>query len=80
MATSMDQLERTVVQLWEARRLAARRDVPHGRLALLLLDNVAETSLMRSAQVSMTWAKFYNDAAYILRSVEPGDELGQRLS
>lgn len=32
------------VQLWEARRLASYDDVPRGRLALLLLDNAAETS------------------------------------
>jgi hypothetical protein len=75
----MDELERAVVQLWEAKRLAARGDVAHGRLALLLLDNAAEMSLMRAAKSSMAWAEMYNNMAYVMRSVEPGDEKGQKL-
>jgi hypothetical protein len=50
LASSMDQLERTAVQSWEAKRLAEYEDVAHGRLAMLLLDNAAETCLMRSTQ------------------------------
>ena len=61
MATSMDELERAVVQLSEARRLAAQGDVAHGRLALLLLDNAAEMSLWRSAKTRMAWAELYNN-------------------
>ncbi|MGK5555862.1 hypothetical protein ACSNOI_30020 [Actinomadura kijaniata] len=49
----MQQLERTTVQLWEARRLAKYNDVPHGRLALLLLDNAAEIVLRRSSSAMM---------------------------
>jgi len=33
MASSMDELERAAVQLWEAKRLAEYEDVAHGRLA-----------------------------------------------
>jgi hypothetical protein len=46
----VDRRERTVVQLVEARRLADFDDVPHGRRALLLLDNAAETLLYRRAK------------------------------
>lgn len=79
LASYMDQLERTVVQLLEAKRLAAWGDVAHGRLALLLLDNAAEMSLIRSAEASMTFAEMYNNMAYLLRNVERGDEAGQKL-
>jgi hypothetical protein len=41
----MERLERLTVQLAEAKRLAARGYVAHSRLALLLLDNAAETML-----------------------------------
>jgi hypothetical protein len=75
----MEQLERTVVQLWEAKRLAAWGDIAHGRLALLLLDNAAEMSLMRTAQASLIYAEMYNNMAYLVRDVEPDDEMGQDL-
>jgi hypothetical protein len=75
----MEQLERTVVQLWEAKRLAAWGDIAHGRLALLLLDNAAEMSLMRTAQASLIYADMYNNMAYLVRDVEPDDEMGQDL-
>lgn len=75
----MEQLERTVVQLWEAKRLATWGDVAHGRLALLLLDNAAEMSLMRSAQANLIYAEMHNNMAYLLREVEPDDEEGQEL-
>lgn len=55
----MDQLERTVVQLPEPKRLISLDDVAHGRLALLLLDNAAETSLRRSAQTKIQWPVMY---------------------
>jgi len=73
----MEQLERRVVQLWEAKRLAAWGDIAHGRLALLLLDNAAEMSLMRTAQASLIYAEMYNNMAYLLRDVEPDDETGK---
>jgi hypothetical protein len=75
----MDELERTVVQIAEARRLAAWSDIPHGRLALLLLDNVAEMSLMRTAEASMIYAEMYNNMAYLLRNIDPDDAEGQKL-
>ena len=75
----MDQLERTVVQLREARRLAARGDVPHGRIALLLLDNAAEMSLMRTAETNIGHTEMYNRMAHTLRKVNPDDEHGHDL-
>jgi hypothetical protein len=65
--------------LARARRLAAWQDVPHGRLALLLLDNVAETSLMRTAQTRIDQADMFNGMVYMLRSVRPDDERGLKL-
>ena len=79
MASSMDELERTAVQLWEAQRLADYEDIAHGRLALLLLDNAAETCLMRSTQNSFIYAEMYRNMAYLLRDVDPHDVEGQRL-
>ncbi len=75
----MDELERTAVQLWEAKRLAEYDDVAHGRLALLLLDNAAETSLMRSTQSSFIYAEMYGNVAHLLRDVAPDDSEGQQL-
>jgi hypothetical protein len=75
----MDELERTAVQLWEAKRLAEYEDVAHGRLALLLLDNAAETCLMRSAQSFLVEAEWYGNMAYRLRDVHPDDVKRQRL-
>jgi hypothetical protein len=75
----MDELERTAVQLWEAKRLAEYEDVAHGRLALLLLDNAAETCLMRSSQSFLTWADMYGNMASHLKDVDPDDVEGQRL-
>ena len=76
----MDQLERSVVQLVEAKRLAKFDDVPHGRLALLLLDNAAEVSLQRSAQTNLTYANWYGNLACNLRdSGALDDEEGLRL-
>ena len=75
----MERLERTTVQLWEARRLAAYGDVPRGRLALLLLDNAAETMLRRIAASTLVWPDFYGGLLRQLRSVNADDEEGQRL-
>jgi hypothetical protein len=79
LPSSIDELERAAVQLWEAKRLFAHRDVAHCRLALLLLDNAAETSLRRTARHSMLWADSYEHMAYALRAVEPHDSAGRKL-
>lgn len=73
MASSMDELERSVVQLWEAKRLAEFNDVAHGRLALLLLDNAAEMSLRRSAQRRLQFADMYGVLLSQLNDVDPND-------
>jgi hypothetical protein len=75
----MEELERTAVQLWEAKRLAEYEDVAHGRLALLLLDNAAETCLMRSTQSFLIYVEWYGNMAYQLRDVHPDNVEGQRL-
>ena len=75
----MEPLERTAVQLWEARRLAAHDDVPHGRLALLLLDNAAETMLMRSANEALGWGDFHGRLLRQLRDAPVEDEDAQAL-
>jgi hypothetical protein len=54
-------------------------DVPHGRLALLLLDNAAETLLMRSAESSRQWADMYRGMLRGLRPLDTGDIEGQRF-
>lgn len=79
MPSSMSELERAAVQLWEASRLAEYQDVAHGRLALLLLDNAAEMSLVRSARTPLTMAGHYETLAYQLEDVDPTDDEGQRL-
>lgn|GEM_PF-6464753 len=61
MASSIEALERAAVQLWEAKRLAEYNDVVHGRLALLLLDNAAETSLRRSKEASFIYVEMYGN-------------------
>ena len=79
MSSSMQELERTAVQLWEAKRLAEYEDVAHGRLALLLLDNAAETCLMRSAKSFLIYVEWYGNMAYQLRDAHLNDVEGQRL-
>jgi len=74
----VEELERTAVQLWEAKRLAEYEDVAHGRLALLLLDNAAETCLMRSARSFLLFDDMYGSMSYRLQDVGPDAE-GQRL-
>lgn len=73
-------LDRLAVQLAEARRLAKDGGVSRGRLALLLLDNSAETLLRSSAETYLTWANYYGN---LLRQVEgharPDDAKGQAL-
>ncbi|NLA37034.1 MAG: hypothetical protein GX868_15305 [Actinobacteria bacterium] len=45
----------------EARRLADFNDVAHGRLALLLLDNAAETLLSRRAEEALIRADWHGN-------------------
>lgn len=75
----MERLERTAVQLWEARRLAAHGDVPRGRLALLLLDNAAETMLRRMADTALVWADLYGGMLRQLDIVDAQDEKARSL-
>ncbi|CQD22492.1 hypothetical protein BN1232_05642 [Mycobacterium lentiflavum] len=51
----------------EARRLADFNDVAHGRLALLLLDNAAETLLSRRAVEALIWADWHGN---LLKTME----------
>lgn len=75
----MDELERTAVQLAEADRLATFNDVAHVRLALLLLDNAAETSLMRSSRALFIHAEMYENMGHHLSGIPVEDGEGQRL-
>ncbi len=70
----VDRLERTVVQLVEARRLMEFDDVPHGRLALLLLDNAAETMLMQRAKESLDWADWYGGLLKQLEQLDANND------
>jgi hypothetical protein len=69
----MDRLERTVIQLVEARRLADFDDVAHGRLALLLLDNIAETLLDRCAREALIEAGWYSNALKKLADINAAE-------
>ncbi|GIF16746.1 hypothetical protein [Actinoplanes teichomyceticus] len=62
-----DQLDRLGVQLSEARRLAKAGSIPRARLALLLVDNAAETLLRLSAATYLSHADMN---ASIVRSIE----------
>lgn len=79
MPSTMEELERIAVQLFEAKRLAAYDDVAHVRLAFLLLDNAAEISLMRTARAGLVWAEKYRDLAESLGAAEDLDEEGKAL-
>lgn len=65
----MERLERITVQLREAKRLAEPGDVPHSRLALLLLDNVAETLLHYEAMYLIGWDRY---SEQLLSNLERG--------
>lgn len=69
----MERLERTVIQVVEARRLADFKDVAHGRLALLLLDNAAETMLYRRARTALIEAEWYGNALRSLADIQEND-------
>ena len=53
----METLERLVVHVEEAVRLASMNDDPHLRLGLLLLDSAAELLLHRECQSRLQWAE-----------------------
>lgn len=55
---AMERLERVVVQLVEAKRMAQYRDDAHGRLALLLLDNIVETLFYRQTSYLLSLEDF----------------------
>lgn len=65
-----------MVQLVEARRLADFGDVAHGRLALLLLDNAAETMLYRKAKTALSEADWYGNALRSLADIPENDDEG----
>jgi hypothetical protein len=75
----VDYLDRLGVQLAEARRLAKHGSVSRSRLALLLLDNAAETLLRSSAEVYLTWAKFHSDLFRQVEHAAADDAEGQAL-
>lgn len=53
--------DRLGVQLAEARRMALDGGVPRARLALLLIDNAAETILRSIAEDRLQWANMYGN-------------------
>lgn len=68
----MQRTERVVVQLLEARRFADEGDLPYARLALLLLDNLAEVLLYREVEYKLRYSQmFRNMAATYDRHPEP---------
>lgn len=71
----MEQLERTVVQTWEAKRLAARGGIPRERLALLLLDNAA---YHRDTSERTYLGQLRKSALLLPGNTYPGSGPGQR--
>lgn len=65
-------LERSTVQLVEAKRFAAHGDPSYSRLALLLLDNAAELSLLRTARSALLLADQYAEMGGRLDEAELG--------
>lgn len=59
----MQRTERVVVQLLEARRFADERDLPYARLALLLLDNLAEVLLYREVEYKLQHSQMFRNIA-----------------
>lgn len=74
-----DRLERVVVQLVEAGRLADVGDVPHGRLALILLDNLAEVLMHREWEDEVHWIRLARGQVALLQSHPRLDDDGQKL-
>lgn len=57
----MHRMERDVVQLSEAQRFADAESSPYARLALLLLDNLAEVLLYREVQHKLHFARMFRN-------------------
>ena len=74
-----DRLERVVVQLTEAGRLADVGDVSHGRLALILLDNLAEVLMHRQWEDDLSWIQLARSQVTRLQSHPRLDDHGQQL-
>lgn len=55
----LKRIERIVVQLLEAKRFADEGSEPHGRLALLLLDNLAEILIHREVEYQLAFASMF---------------------
>jgi len=62
------------VQLSEAKRFAAHGDPSYSRLALLLLDNAAELSLLRTAKSALLLTDIYAEMDNRLDEAELGQE------
>lgn len=62
-ARIMQRTERIVVQLLEARRFVDERSLPYARLALLLLDNLAEVLLYREVEHKLHYAAMFRNVA-----------------
>lgn len=76
----MERIERVVVQLLEARRLTDERTQPHGRLALLLLDNLAEILLYREADHQLAMLAIFRPTLERLNQASSVDAEAARLS
>ncbi|MEV0725611.1 hypothetical protein AB0I37_22875 [Micromonospora purpureochromogenes] len=74
------QLDRLGVQLSEARRLTRHGGVPRNRLALLLLDNAAETLLRLSATTYLARADLYGNMMRRLEPARPHADEAEKLA
>jgi len=74
----MERLYRTVVQLEEARRLIRQGDIPHLRLALILLDNAVEVMMHRVIEDKLRHANMYARMLETLTAV-PLDAKGEEI-
>ena len=74
----MRRLTQTAVQLEEAKRFVLTGDVPHLRLALILLDNAVEVMMHRAVGDELEHASFYSR---LLERLPPGplDADGERM-
>ena len=74
----MQRLAQTAVQLEEAKRFVLAGDVPHLRLALILLDNAVEVMMHRAVQEELEHASLYSR---LLERLPPGplDADGERM-
>lgn len=72
----MQRLERLVVHIEEALRLARYEDDPHLQLALMLLDSAAELILHRVVQGKLT---FHHLESQLLKTYDRGEQQGLTL-